>query len=457
MAVSLTGTGGLFTRLGKMAGIFLSKTMENSNVTASPSNASWGLGGVSIVSLGTAVTGIVAQFASADQDIMDGIYAAQQTERTAVSDFAGRMPGLANVTLGRMVAASYTLNPRDIPAAMAALVNQMNGTANVTKNICTVAISNGTTNYGNPLLAMNHTDPVTCSLRENLFAENISLAITTDAQNGGTAGSETITILGQASVATTDYAWPSGSGTSTTGTLCDPVANASVNLLTDSAVFAFSGGLPTNWTVTTGDASTIASGSSSYVPGGTTCLRFNGTVGELTQVRQNVTLAPNTVYAIWAAIKSDIVPGSGGLTFALINATNSTVLTDNAGTQCNMTKTMSGSTTSFVPQVQFIRTPKVLPPATAFQIKLTTAIGTGSNASIQCALTAGQELYAGGPYVAGFRGSTDVLIGDVFYGVTTNNNGGLWQQTFDRFFDMRGMGLQLPSNTTGSISSTLIS
>jgi hypothetical protein len=79
MAITLTGTGGLFTRTGRVGGML--NALNSFRGTAD-------LSGASIVSVGVGVNNIEAQFQSTNQDLVDGLYTARDGHRSAGAGFA---------------------------------------------------------------------------------------------------------------------------------------------------------------------------------------------------------------------------------------------------------------------------------------------------------------------------------------------------------------------------------
>ena len=77
------------------------------------------------------------------------------------------------------------------------------------------------------------------------------------------------------------------------------------------------------------------------------------------------------------------------------------------------------------------------------------------------ALAAATLAYNGGPYLAVFSGSTPFQKADSWTVNTTNSRGGAsyngtFQTAFDRLFNMRSLGLLLPSAASPTISDGLI-
>jgi hypothetical protein len=173
-------------------------------------------------------------------------------------------------------------------------------------------------------------------------------------------------------------------------------------------------------------------------------------------------LEPNTVYAVNGYIKMDSTPAAGVLAIDLINGSNA-VVNDDAGTANTITKDLTSVSTSYVAVNGFFRTPKALPATLKIRVRLSTALTSGRNVYIDHLAMAkatqaytGADTSSGGPYIAIFRGSTEVIKNDKWTVTAVNNYGGLLQTGFWRLFNMPSLGFQLNSAASGSIADTLV-
>lgn len=465
--ITLTGTGGLMTRLGAHGNLYLNLVGDVGD-TATNTTATFGAGGVTVRPVGPAVNNIDAQYLGADQNLRDGLFAFKNSLRAAFSGLLPQIPGLASATVIQMANEAVSLTALTLPAAMSELIVEMIGNGNITvpdnavkKNTVsvTVAAVSLPVNTGNAQIIASVVDPVSGVNREYLFPEVAELTVSTDGQSGGTAGSETLTLAGEIPAASND-AWnfPLGSGCTGSLTLCDPSVTGA-NVLTNSDFSLIPAGVPTSWTVLVGTTGvSILAGGTTYVPGGANCLKYLGDGAELTSIRQLVTgFTPNTVYAFLAYTKVSDNAATGTLAFSLCNGSSHAILADNAGTINSLSVDLSAETTAWAPHSRFFRTPRVMPATTELKIHLTTAINNTYAAFIQCAMCIPVLMYVGGPYLAGFRASTDVVIGDKFTVTVANDLGGKFQTLVGmRWFDMRGAGQQLPSTANGTIAETLV-
>ena len=206
---------------------------------------------------------------------------------------------------------------------------------------------------------------------------------------------------------------------------------------------SMTGGTPviTHGTTTAGSANVYS---------GARALEFDSDAAQLTQIKQKITgLSANGVYAVNFAAKVDVVPAAGVFTVDLYDG--SAIINDDQGTANSFTFNAADLTTDFEFRNGFFRLPKVLPPLVYLRIRISTAISAGTSAFIDhVAFQAATELYAGGPWVAAFDGSTSFAAGDTHTLAVTNDRAGEFQDWFERAFNMREAGLLLPSDASGS-------
>lgn len=228
-----------------------------------------------------------------------------------------------------------------------------------------------------------------------------------------------------------------------------------VNQLTSTS--DLTGGAPviTHGTTTGGTAQVFAGNSAVY---------FTSNGAELTTLNQQVTLSPQTAYAIslWACC--DVVPGAGVITIDLVDGIGGTVLQDVQGNSQSITFNASALTTSFqhLKALQaaecVFRTPAALPTVVYLRIRISTAVTNTRKVFFdQCALVAMTEMYSGGPLLAAFAGSTAFAAGDSWSVATTNDRAGLLREWCQRNFDMASLGLLFPSSGSPTIPDSVVS
>lgn len=202
-------------------------------------------------------------------------------------------------------------------------------------------------------------------------------------------------------------------------------------------------------------ATTVA-GTPQVMRGGR-ALHFDSDGVELTSIQQRVTLTPQTIYAINAWMICDVIPAAGELRVSLVDGVAGTVINDDQGTANQIVLNATSLTTSWqsihdiAASDAMFRTPSVLPDLIYLRLEISTAISLGTSVFVdEMVMAAISPLYAQGPCVALFDGPTAFAKNDQFDVTVTNDYGGAIQRAFEKFFGMRALGLQLPSNTVGT-------
>lgn len=454
MAVALTGTGGLFTRIGDIGGAV------NSVISFINSGD---LSGGGVLSVGVATDAVRSEYASARTDLIANLYPARDTYRTAHQTYLAALQAIAKNTLIGMVHDDNPLPAQTLALAMEELISQMEGSSDdVDASTTSATPATGSANVGNGacVATVKRTDGRD---NEHVYAEDIVITCTADAVTGSaTQFSETFTAKGEAAAASPlAYNWPAGSGALKTLTAVNASGdNATGNKLTNSDFETFTvADTPDNWTILVGVAGTDINESSDKFYG-TKCLEILGDGATLTSIAQTFnsvsgtlgTLKPNTVY-IWNAwMKRDTSLAGGVLAVELVDGSNSVIADDAGNNNATSITLSSGLTTSYAAKNGVFVTPANLPTTVKLRIRLTTAATSGESFYIdRLALTeVAEPLYTGGPFAAVFAGATASLKNDNFTVAVANNHAGTFQKLFWRLFDMPTLGLQLPSDTGGS-------
>jgi hypothetical protein len=338
-----------------------------------------------------------------------------------------------NWLVAAMVSDSATINFGTLPAA----------------GVQTAGIA--ATPVGNPTFAVSVKDAAGRGL-QYVYPETLTFTVTQDAQNGATSGQEPYKVEGQ-NGNNNPFAWDwlksgiYGSGATQNGnTLVDPsvsfTAGATGNLLVNGTFPTFTTtNQADNWNYAVGVATTnFTNGTSSNAyftgQGSLGLLSAGGTKNAVTQsfnVASTTTVGAggtpyalvasavnNAVYQPWIAVKlSSGSPANGTLTIDLITGDGtpggSTVIADDAGTNNTFAidLTAIADTNWHVylgpgTAVQQFRLPKALVTGpykmrAAFTGTILTA---GLTAYVNFGLALATQLYAGGIYYVGFRGST---------------------------------------------------
>jgi hypothetical protein len=215
----------------------------------------------------------------------------------------------------------------------------------------------------------------------------------------------------------------------------------------------------------------VTAGTANAYTGNTVQLLGAGSpVGALLQL---VELEPETQYLFSCKLRQTVAFDSPSL-FSLFmldgttgNTSNNQAMLDSEGTANELAVDIKAAgdlvpLSTWLTVTATFRTPRVLPDRVYVGFGIT-VIGTNGNIFIDhCALQEMTQLYAGGPSIAAFSGKTRFGPRDAWNIAITNDRGQPatdhehFQEWFDRAFDMSGLGLMLPSNSSPTIADTLI-
>jgi hypothetical protein len=454
--IPLTGTGGLFTRIGALGGLLNCINLSR----------------------GTTVVGHVAsiqsQYQTTNQDVIDNLYANLLSYQNSCSSFNSPIKSIAAQTIIEMANASLLLSNAQINTALIYLISQMQSSGQ-TVNRCTVT-SNWTaagSNIGNPNVVMCVND-VNNALLEYSYSEGITAVCTRDSQsNPGLAGIEQISISTQMSVSDS-FSWmfPEGSGVSlnvqaVAGTTSG--SGGAANWLINGSMESWSptaSGIPVGWHVETGTLGTTILQSSSPVYDGTYALQYLGNGSENTAIYQRFSTAaapydtnalafPNTLFAVNMWVRVDATPAAGVLRVALWNG--SSVILDNSGAPNSFNINLTTLSTTWIPFSGIFRVPNLMPANVSLELKLTTALTSGRSVYVdRVAMCQPTQLYRGGPLISIFSGNVNLIRNDTFWISIYNNYGGAMQTLFGKIFNMPQLGLILPSSLTPTVPDSLI-
>jgi hypothetical protein len=459
MAIDLdTNPGGFFRIVGRIA--FVVNSINSFRGDADLSAAS-------IASIGVGTTNILGQFASANQQLVDSMYAKRDRARSTLSGYASELSQLASSTLVEMANDDTPLSSLTLSAAMTLLISQMrSATETVNANAVSVSVATGSSNVGTAVCISSIKGPDGKD-REYVIPEVIRLRAITDSQSSSiTAGSESWSLTSP--VAQTDqlsWDWPKGSASSATIS----ASTDSSSKLVNGDFEDWTGNVPDYWTVVVGVGGTdILKSTTTLSSASTYSLRILGDGSTLSAIRQKFNdgdlgtsyrLLPSTVYAIHCWLRVSTVPSAGVLKITLTDSAG-TALTNDASATCEISKTLSGATTSFASFGGYIQTPSLM-NSTAYYLKvhLSTALDNTKSVYVDdLRLVTPTEVYRGGPYLAVFAGATATVKEDTFAITVANDWAGKLQKACQQFFNMRQLGMAIPSNSVGSetVSDSLV-
>jgi hypothetical protein len=444
MALTYTGTGGLFTRLGKMI-------LEQNRVVS-------GYGTL----LNSGMESIWDQFPNSDQDAIaiDGLLLARDGYRTVHGSYISSLvTAEKNTIIEQVNRQGATLSNKTLVNALTELDTQMRAdAASLNRPTTTATVTAGGSNTGNGVVAVSLTNKYGEPL-DMVFAETVKFKVTSDAGTGATAFSEVLTVTGEPALPNTDYRWPGGSGTSKILTMQDA---SNTTLVTDGGFETWSGSTPTYWTATTGSATVDKDSTAANVIRGTYAMKFTSDGSTLTTVRQQLStsITTNTVYNLnlWAKVSS--ADASGVVRFRLTNSAGTT-LTNDATTSLSYTRDTNGQIgTSFTQVNTFFQTPRALPTTGGvwLEIAFTTAPANGVILYLDhLSFIAATQLYNGGPYVAAFSRSTANAVRDTYSLAVTNTlTYTSLVRSLDRWIGLRDNNIALPTSGSPTIADSLI-
>lgn len=474
MSLVYVGNGGVFTRLGLDAGTVLDLLKLAGATPTAPTYSA---------TLDTKINALAAAYAAgstARRDISDGIFA-------QLTAWKGGSAGLVGYILGNTMPQTVIGMVRDdkpqsdlsIGSALAQLIVQMkaDGYYVTGSTVGAGSQTNVGTPTGDPNIVISTKDAYGYDL-DYMLAETLTYLVTNDEDLGATAGYEPYSVKGQVAVNPSDWRWPGGSGCNKNFQIVDPTVNATQGNLLYNSGFETStnSNIPDNWIKAVGTIGTDILVVSSGAYSGSKALKFLGDGSTLSSVYQvfnttpSTTLAaggttsvlkPNQSYPFSMKIKVDTAAAAGVLEVSFRDSSG-TVLVDSAGNDCKSAKTVGGSVgTSYETWSGTLRTPAVLPSEYRIYLRLTTALTSTRGLFIDHFGLAGNSsggptpLYAGGPTTAMFKGATNPIKGDSWTLAMTNTYG-VFQREFQRAFDMRSLGLRLPTAGLTGINDNLV-
>jgi hypothetical protein len=473
MAVTLTGTGGLFTRLGKLFG--LAKTIRQHQQAIAPTAATSTSGVRTIYSVYASTTGTLPMATDLVRAISDEDVVAD----ASVTTLAG-IKSAAERTLVEMVDADTRLPEKTVPEAMRELAFQMNRDG---EKVALTAVTVGSSSYnaantGNAVVIVSVEAPKI--IKDNVVfsskvaaqpyvrAETLTFSCSQDTKVAGvSSGSERWMVTGDRSFPNLDRRWRAGSGTAMmlTATSGDQDGGGApgMNILTNGDFEVFESDVPINWTLATGTANTHVQ-KSTTAQRGTGALKIIGDGSNLTRLTQRLNfgtgtygkLKGDTLYLVscWVRADGGAAPLAGVLRISFRDGTN-TVLT---GMTFNVD--LTAITLSYVRYGLAVVSPVNIPDEAYMVVELTTAI-TSTQAVLVDEVTVCemQRLAPGGPGVAIVAGSTDSRRGDLATVAISNNAVGEMNLELDRFFGLYETGIFLPSGqgTNVTVADSLIS
>lgn len=433
MSVVLTGTGGYFTRQGKLARAWVDNDTQR---------------GISTDAL---VTGIVAQYLSNEQPVVAPIWGDLDDYRSSAAGWLTALQGYMQDTTIDQVDRDANLVSPTLANCLSELIRQMKAASQtIQRPTVTTSVTTGSANVGDAVVAITTTGPDGLPL-DMVWSETITVTVTADGFTGSTPYAEQVLVSGDPLRSITDPYWPGGSGVNAGLSITNA---ANTTQVVDGNFENWTGNTPDDWTVVAGTpGSTILKGTSPLRD--TFCLR-NASTGSVVTVKQQVTLQAKTVYcfSVWA--KASSLTGTPTLLVKLVDGSGSTIVNDQAAAQTS-TQTLT-SAGSWVNYRGFFQTPSNLPSQIYLSVGTGTAVANGATLDVDLiALVQPQTLYQGGPAMALFSGGTPSIVGDTWAPTVTNGAAtATFVRQLDRAFDLKGLSIAFPTASSPTISDSLI-
>lgn len=457
MALTYTGTNGVFTRLGKLFGLAEAVRAHQLDVKSR-------------------IETIQGTYSNADSYMVGALVGVMEERIQQSGAILSDIRTAAETTLREMIYNDSTVSTRSVlPSrsdldALLYLIREMSAdSASVEISATTkAAISVGTGNVGNGTLLFTELPPLALKAGATQFPnirnERIEIRCVQDAQGKSILpGSEVFSVRGQTAFDNLDYRFPAGSGAdflmSCTNAAMD-TGNRYENLLRNSAFTAFTtANVPDYWTVSTGTAGTHFAQETTTTFRGGSAFKFIGNGSTLAKVRQQMNTTagtPNSVeadrlYVLAIAARTSGTASAGVVRVSLQDASGTVV------TGASFTISF-GIGTSYVWNYVFFRAPLSLPSVVYCVLEQTTALNSGLSMLLdELVLAEVRQVAPGGQGIVILPGSTDWAVNDHLRLVATNDLAGEFNTEFDRFFHMYQRGLMLPAASPATIADTLIS
>ena len=454
MAITYTGSNGLFTRLGALIYMMDAIRTHQNN-------------------LKTLFDNVQGEYSAADRYMIDQLSGNLEMRQMEAGNILLDVQAAAVKTLVEMLwvdaqtSSTRTMRTKAIEDALVYLIRDMDATSNSVEGTTVAGGVLGTSGTGNgTMLFLNEAPNVLLGSTNdwpNIRTDLLVAQCIQDAQDGAlTAGSELFRITGMASYGGLDWRFPAGSGAQMTlasATAGIDYGTQYANIGTNTDLEDWTSNVPDQWSVVTGTAGTDFLKETGTFYRGASCLKAAAT-STTWRIRQQLgspsgslgTIQPDRPYAIVFAAKKD-ASATGAIRVSIKDASNSIV-----GSMTRALTVASDLTTSWALYSTTVRSPKVLPAASYIMVEATTGIGTAAVYIDEVVVCEMKPIAPGGQALSIIAGSTNYIVEDRLLRKFSNANEGAFVRAFDRLFDMYGKGLSLPQNYLGgeTIADSLI-
>lgn len=442
MAVTLTGTNGLFTRIGAV--------MYTADIARAHQSA-----------VLSALRNARSDYNQNDIPYATSIVAGEENVSRAAGTSFPTLAETVRTTLIEMVNDDAPLANKTFRDALIELKSQMAASDSINGVEPTTSTTYGGDNTGTGEIILSTKDAYN-DFFQYLREEDISLICTTDSQEGAvTEGRELWRLSGEAAVRdTASTKWPGGSGAAKTIRVCDPAegpgSTPGRSILTNGGFNSFSGHIPTNWTQDVGSSSTVAE-ENTTVFRGSACLEIIGDGATLDVLSQSFgtpgatvgKLKPETRYSLSAVVRVTSAALAGVLRLSVKDGSNTILASGGAAVSSTLSSLTDDTWTRIT--ADFV-TPKNVPSNCKIVVELTTALTNKAPCFVDDVCLAEMELLTPqGLYGLLLPGETPFVRDDeITVAVTSNLYGAKLQYWLERLTGISETGVVLPFSTTGT-------
>ena len=457
MALTLTGSGGVFTRLGKIFGMMSDVRTHMSDIE-------------------TEIADVQGAYSAADSWMVASLVAAKEARIAQAGGVMNDLRAIAIDTLVEMCWAdsqtglSGILPRKDLESALLYLIRDMDtAVASVNLNTSSVgspALGAGNTGTGKLVVSVEPTNLPTPNVAtmSNVRNEKLEVRCIQDAQGQAILkGAETFEIRGLAAYDNLDRRFPAGSGVRQSISCVSAAIDAGgvgQNMLRNTDFENFTtANVADYWTTVTGTAGTHFGQETTTFLRGASAFKMIGDGTVLAEVRQQLGSTAGTpaqiqagrLYCLAVWIRHSTGSGAGNVRIQLENAAGTAI----SGTTIDTTSAVG---TSFTHKTIVFRAPNVLPSTVYVSIEQSTALAAAGVMYIdELCLVEMVQIAPGGCAITMFAGATDWVIDDRISVKTDNDGLGLFVVYFDIAFNMYEKGLFLPQAASETINDNLIS
>ncbi len=425
----------------------------------------------------TRQTTVLTQFGTvaAYGPLVSGVYDTITAAKSAQDGYLSSLGSLVDDIVINEVKADRPLLSEDRETALAELNRQMLISADTLVECpSTVTVASVGSPTGDHQFVPIRYEGATGRISDFMVPDVYLIQCTADRSSGGTAYAETFSIIGKpADSLPTDSSYPNGTGVNTSVTAIDPATDG--GLVTD-------GNFP-NWTVAntpdapwsiySGVAGTSVFKSTDNPRGSGYSLRLFGAGGIVIKVRQAITVAALTAYAVHFRVKKVADPGTDwAVTLRLTDGAGTAITGPASYSNAVASAACTSLTGDWLNPVtgQFV-TPAVLPSSGVYlevvlaqSGSITTAPAAGADVYVgHINVHATTPLYDGGPALPCFSGVTEGVLGDTRTATVALTSGSMSAYLIRGIDRLLGGGLassvtRLPTTTSGAatVSNALV-